>query len=100
MPNGVSTGARSRSAHCAHSRIGRMGISQHLFRADRLRHAVGLVVRGFGSAPPEVDAVAANLVDANLSGHDSHGIGMLPRYAAAYLEGGLKPNVSISTTAH
>lgn len=29
---------------------------------------------------------------ANLSGHDSHGVGMLPRYIDAVLEGGLKPN--------
>ena len=36
--------------------------------------------------------VAANLVLANLSGHDSHGVGMVPRYVDAVLEGGLKPN--------
>ena len=58
----------------------------------RLRAAMRLVVKGFGSSEAEVAAVADNLVDANLSGHDSHGIGMLPRYAAAYLEGGLVPN--------
>jgi hydroxycarboxylate dehydrogenase B len=33
--------------------------------------------------------VASNLVMANLSGHDSHGIGMLPRYVDAIREGGL-----------
>ncbi len=32
---------------------------------------------------------------ANLSGHDSHGVGMLPRYVDAVLEGGLKPNTSV-----
>lgn len=32
---------------------------------------------------------------ANLSGHDSHGVGMLPRYVDAVLEGGLKPNSSV-----
>ncbi len=32
---------------------------------------------------------------ANLSGHDSHGVGMLPRYVDAVLEGGLKPNNSV-----
>lgn len=34
---------------------------------------------------------------ANLSGHDSHGIGMLPRYVDAVLEGGLKPNATLQT---
>ncbi|MGH8846153.1 MAG: Ldh family oxidoreductase, partial [Polaromonas sp.] len=30
-----------------------------------------------------------------LSGHDSHGVGMVPRYVDAVLEGGLKPNSSV-----
>ena len=41
--------------------------------------------------------VAANLVMANLSGHDSHGVGMLPRYVDAVLEGGLAANASVQT---
>ncbi len=41
--------------------------------------------------------VAANLVMANLSGHDSHGVGMLPRYVDAVLEGGLIPNAPVAT---
>lgn len=36
---------------------------------------------------------------ANLSGHDSHGVGMLPRYVDAVLEGGLKPNAAARVTA-
>lgn len=39
--------------------------------------------------------MAANLVLANLSGHDSHGVGMLPRYVDAVLEGGLHPNTGV-----
>ncbi|WP_395699989.1 malate/lactate/ureidoglycolate dehydrogenase [Aquabacterium sp.] len=62
-----------------------------------LRQAMQLVVRGFGSRPEEVDAVVDNLLEANLRGHDSHGIGMLPRYADAFREGGLKPNAHVST---
>ena len=34
---------------------------------------------------------------ANLSGHDSHGVGMLPRYVDAVLEGGLMPNAQVQT---
>ncbi len=67
----------------------------HLIPLPRLTEAMRRVVRGFGSAPDEVDAVVGNLVDANLTGHDSHGIGMLPRYAKSYLEGGLKPNTAV-----
>lgn len=67
-----------------------------LIPLPRLLDAMRLVVQGFGSRAGEVEAVVGNLVDANLTGHDSHGIGMLPRYAAAYLEGGLKPNAEVA----
>lgn len=67
----------------------------HLVSLHRLHAAVRLVVRGFGSDPDEVEAVADNLITANLTGHDSHGIGMLPRYADAFLEGGLQPNAHV-----
>ncbi len=39
--------------------------------------------------------MADNLVMANLSGHDSHGVGMVPRYVDAVLEGGLTPNTGV-----
>jgi uncharacterized oxidoreductase len=71
--------------------------STHTIAVPALHAAMRQVVAGFGSSPEEVAAVATNLIEANLTGHDSHGIGMLPRYVAAYLEGGLKPNASIST---
>ncbi|MBL0149376.1 MAG: malate/lactate/ureidoglycolate dehydrogenase [Ideonella sp.] len=69
----------------------------HTIALDALQAAIRQVVTGFGSAPDEVKAVADNLIEANLTGHDSHGIGMLPRYAAAFLEGGLKPNTHVKT---
>jgi len=69
----------------------------HLIPLPRLQAAMQLVVRGFGSSPAEVSAVVDNLIAANLTGHDSHGIGMLPRYAEAYLQGGLTPNAHVST---
>jgi hydroxycarboxylate dehydrogenase B len=68
----------------------------HLIALPRLRAAIRLVMQGFGSADAEAEAVTANLIDANLTGHDSHGIGMLPRYADAFLEGGLRPNAQVS----
>ena len=50
-----------------------------------------MVERG-GSAAREAQLVAHNLVEANLTGHDSHGVGMLPRYVDNLLAGGLKAN--------
>ena len=54
------------------------------------------LVRAFcaagGSSAREAGLVARNLVEANLTGHDSHGIGMLPAYAASMADGWLKPN--------
>ena len=43
--------------------------------------------------------MAVNLVLANLSGHDSHGVGMLPRYVDAIAEGGLVPNTHVKINA-
>jgi len=63
--------------------------------ALELQAQVATVLIAAGSTPDEADTVAANLVLANLSGHDSHGVGMLPRYVDAMLEGGLKPNASV-----
>jgi uncharacterized oxidoreductase len=53
----------------------------HRIPVDRLREAVRYLVKGFGSEPKEIELVTENLVQANLTGHDSHGVGMLPRYA-------------------
>lgn len=71
----------------------------HLIPVERLAQAMRLVVRGFGSEAAEVEAVVGNLIEANLAGHDSHGIGMLPRYADAWLEGGLAPNAHVQVLA-
>ncbi len=70
---------------------------EHLIPLPALQSAMRTLVRGFGSDPAEVEAVVGNLIEANLRGHDSHGIGMLPRYAQAYLEGNLHPNSHVKT---
>jgi hydroxycarboxylate dehydrogenase B len=69
----------------------------HLIPLPRLRASVAELLSGFGSSAQEIDLVADNLLQANLTGHDSHGIGMLPRYANAFLEGGLKANAHVLT---
>ena len=68
---------------------------QKTLEITELRAQVATVLIAAGSSPDEAASVAANLVLANLSGHDSHGVGMLPRYVDAVLEGGLKPNSSV-----
>ena len=65
---------------------------------EQLTGLVAKVIAAAGSAQAEADTVAANLVLANLSGHDSHGVGMVPRYVDAVLEGGLKPNTGAKAT--
>ena len=68
---------------------------QKVLQAPELQAQVAAVLAAAGSTAAEADTVAANLVMANLSGHDSHGVGMLPRYVDAVLEGGLKPNSGV-----
>ena len=63
-----------------------------VFKADAMRKAIAMVIAATGSSGREPDQVAHNLVLANLKGHDSHGIGMVPRYIDSYLEGGLQTN--------
>ena len=60
--------------------------------APRLTAAIESIVAKGGSNPREASLVATNLVEANLTGHDSHGVGMIPRYVDALLEGGLSLN--------
>jgi hydroxycarboxylate dehydrogenase B len=69
----------------------------HLIAEQPLRAAMRALVRGCGSSEAEAAAVADNLVDANLAGHDSHGIGMLPRYVEAVRQGDLKINAQVRT---
>jgi hydroxycarboxylate dehydrogenase B len=67
-------------------------------QAATLRKQVAAIIAAAGSNAEEARTVADNLVLANLSGHDSHGVGMVPRYVDAVLEGGLKPNASTKVT--
>jgi len=50
------------------------------------------VLQVFGCNEHEANIVATHLLDANLTGHDSHGIGMLPLYGQQVLDGNLVPN--------
>ncbi len=69
------------------------------FSAPRLHACAAEIIRLAGSSAEEAELVAANLVEANLQGHDSHGVGMIPHYVAAISQGGLKPNTSAALLA-
>ena len=56
--------------------------------ADTLRRLISAIVKTGGSAAAEADLVADHLVLANLYGHDSHGVGMIPAYVR-HLDAGL-----------
>ena len=55
--------------------------------ADGLNAAICAILAGAGSNAREQKLVADHLVLANLTGHDSHGVGMLPNYIASAREG-------------
>lgn len=59
---------------------------------DVLQEFVEAIFRAAGSDPTEAAIVADHLVLANLSGHDSHGVGMIPRYIENIKAGYLRPN--------
>jgi uncharacterized oxidoreductase len=60
--------------------------------ADLRRLASG-VFTSAGSGPEEAAIVSDHLVEANLRGHDSHGVGLIPMYMADRLAGHLHPNL-------
>lgn len=64
--------------------------------SDALTEVIRRIVAAAGSEDDEPGAVARNLVYANLTGHDSHGVGMIPRYIAAVHTGELRPNQRVS----
>ncbi|MGH7417736.1 MAG: malate/lactate/ureidoglycolate dehydrogenase, partial [Candidatus Rokuibacteriota bacterium] len=65
--------------------------------ADALRAVISVIVKAGGSADDEADLVADHLVQANLAGHDSHGVGMIPTYVRHVKAGLVVPNTRAKT---
>lgn len=59
---------------------------------EKLENLASAILEAAGSGPAEARTVASHLLQANLCGHDSHGVGMLPTYVANIAKGLLKPN--------
>ncbi len=60
--------------------------------ADGLRRMTSAILKSGGSEAREADLVADHLVQANLAGHDSHGVGMVPAYVRHWEAGLVVPN--------
>lgn len=65
--------------------------------ADRLRELLTGLFARHGCAPSEAAAVARHLVDADLSGHPSHGSGLTPIYIANLGSGAVQPNRTLAS---
>ncbi len=61
----------------------------------QLREVVRRIIMAGGSSEHEAELVTDHLVRANLSGHDSHGVGMIPTYVKHLKAGLLKPNTAV-----
>jgi hydroxycarboxylate dehydrogenase B len=70
-----------------------------LLDAARLTDAAAATFAAAGCCAREARQIAEGLVEANLFGHDSHGIGLLPRYVSNVEEGLAKPNQALRITA-
>jgi uncharacterized oxidoreductase len=57
-----------------------------------LRQLAAAILEHSGSSVEEAEVVADHLVRANLAGHDSHGVGMIPYYMRFLADGSLQPN--------
>src|SRR5438477_171000 len=63
-----------------------------LIDAAELTTTTRRVFAAAGSAESEAEIIADHLVEANLKGHDSHGVGMIPSYLRNLGGGKVKPN--------
>ncbi len=60
--------------------------------SEKLHQLTRAICRSTGSSEREAALVADHLVGANLAGHDSHGVGMLPLYVRCWTENNLQIN--------
>ena len=63
--------------------------------ADALRSGAARLLHAAGAGEEDARVAADHLVEANLRGHDSHGVGMLPLYVRAILAGRLDPKAHV-----
>ena len=73
-----------------------MHTAMHRFPEVRLRRVIRTLLERAGSEPAEAAQVSDHLVDANLRGHDSHGIGLIPHYVRNIANRTMRPNTGLT----
>ncbi len=68
------------------------GMTEHILPTAALRRWVEQLWLAAGCSADEARLTAEHLVGANLAGHDSHGVGMAPRYVQSWQAGELQLN--------
>jgi hydroxycarboxylate dehydrogenase B len=68
------------------------GCRMPILTSDKLHALSHALCAASGSTAREANLVACHLVEANLTGHDSHGVGLLPIYVEKVRAGLLAPN--------
>ena len=66
---------------------------------EKLANVVASICKAAGAHEAEASLVAKHLVEANLKGHDSHGVGMLPVYIYNIKQGNCLPNQHAELTS-
>lgn len=64
-------------------------------KADNLKQITKAILTGAGSTEQEAETVSTHLIRANLTGHDSHGVGMIPMYLRSISNDLLRPNTTV-----
>ena len=73
-----------------------MPAAMHKFSDVQLRRVIRALLERAGSEPAEAAQVSNHLVDANLRGHDSHGIGLIPHYVHNIMNETMCPNTGLA----
>jgi hydroxycarboxylate dehydrogenase B len=66
------------------------------FMPEELRRIGREIYERMGASPEEAKTVSEALVDANLAGHDSHGVVRIPQYVSAIRRGQIKLGTSLT----
>ena len=70
-----------------------------IINSQNLHRIMLKIITAAGSSAEEAQIVADHLLRANLTGHDSHGIGMLPTYLRSIAEKLLIPNTPVKAVS-
>src|SRR6202035_4292575 len=65
-----------------------------IVQADRLTRIGAMLLRAAGASQEEADAVGHGCVNANLAGHDSHGVIAIPTYIDRIKAGHIVPGAN------